>query len=556
MQYAEYDLFSIVMSGKMSRSEIFCVFKQIVCGVDYLHEMGLAHRDLKLDNCVMAEDGCVKIIDFGTATVFRYPDQKPTKAMGIVGSDPYLAPEVLSKQDYDPRLTDVWSVAIIFMCMILRRFPWKIPDPKTDPSYRLYVTSHPELCEGGAAHEMNDSYRNRAQSISEISESDGRGGSQPRHQDSGASSLSSGSGGDSATSASRGRQAAISNMTPLQATESPSNMSSSGSDHSSRSRASTANSATARDGPYTDTAPSSPGGHNLQHGKQGRHPPSTKSTLIDFDSKLVDAVLPSRPPTRDAPERDPMHVRPSARSSPTGTAAPSIADDGQSFSETPLATPTLQQPTTDPTNNIPNHANDIFSQVSHLPPEVAAERVKSMVSSGRASTDSARTFEDPAASSQGKDLASSTPTSVAPAAAPAGGNGGGRGTSRPRADSIASVKTSISRHTVESISSQKTFQTGAADSIFRLLPRETRNCLTRMMTIDPKLRCSFADLLRGGDKGEEDEDEVDTWLAGIVPCVGHNARRKSPNDPDHHTHTLIHSDESLGSMKSAKHKHK
>ncbi|KPV75165.1 uncharacterized protein RHOBADRAFT_36013 [Rhodotorula graminis WP1] len=143
MQYAEFDLFSIVMSGKMSRPEIYCVFKQIVDGVDYLHSMGLAHRDLKLDNCVMTPDNTVKLIDFGTAVVFRYPDQKPTKASGVVGSDPYLAPEVIGKKDYDPRLTDVWSVAIIFCCMVLRRFPWKLPDTKSDASYRLYVSSHP-----------------------------------------------------------------------------------------------------------------------------------------------------------------------------------------------------------------------------------------------------------------------------------------------------------------------------------------------------------------------------------------------------------------------------
>ncbi len=92
MQYAEYDLFSIVMSGKMCRPEVYCVFKQIIAGVDYLHNMGLAHRDLKLDNCVMMGDNTVKIIDFGTAVVLQYPGQKPINARGIVGSDPYLAP--------------------------------------------------------------------------------------------------------------------------------------------------------------------------------------------------------------------------------------------------------------------------------------------------------------------------------------------------------------------------------------------------------------------------------------------------------------------------------
>ena len=73
MEYAPYDLFAIVMTGKMSREEISCCFLQILSGVTYLHSMGLAHRDLKLDNVVVSEQGIMKIIDFGSAHVFRYP---------------------------------------------------------------------------------------------------------------------------------------------------------------------------------------------------------------------------------------------------------------------------------------------------------------------------------------------------------------------------------------------------------------------------------------------------------------------------------------------------
>ncbi|KAL5362367.1 kinase-like domain-containing protein [Aspergillus floccosus] len=141
MEYAPYDLFAIVMTGKMSKDEVACSFKQILSGVAYLHGMGLAHRDLKLDNVVVNEHGIMKLIDFGSAVVFRYPFENDiVPASGIVGSDPYLAPEVYDEKKYDPRPTDIWSLAIIFCCMTLRRFPWKQPRV-SDNSYRLFVST-------------------------------------------------------------------------------------------------------------------------------------------------------------------------------------------------------------------------------------------------------------------------------------------------------------------------------------------------------------------------------------------------------------------------------
>ncbi|KAF1919578.1 kinase-like domain-containing protein [Ampelomyces quisqualis] len=141
MEYAPFDLFAIVMTGKMSREEVSCCTLQILNGVTYLHNMGLAHRDLKLDNVVVNEHGIMKIIDFGSAAVFQYPFEDETVlASGIVGSDPYLAPEVYDLSKYDPQPTDIWSLAIMFCCMTLRRFPWKAPRV-SDNSYKLFVSS-------------------------------------------------------------------------------------------------------------------------------------------------------------------------------------------------------------------------------------------------------------------------------------------------------------------------------------------------------------------------------------------------------------------------------
>nr|CAI6419338.1 AAC_HP1_G0007640.mRNA.1.CDS.1 [Saccharomyces cerevisiae] len=140
LEYCEYDLFSLVMSEKMHYEEICCLFKQLINGVKYLHDIGLSHRDLKLDNCVVTRRGILKLIDFGASSVFHYPlSSQMIEANGIVGSEPYLSPEVFYFNEYDPRALDVWSVGIIFFCMITRRFPWKYPKVK-DVQFKAFCS--------------------------------------------------------------------------------------------------------------------------------------------------------------------------------------------------------------------------------------------------------------------------------------------------------------------------------------------------------------------------------------------------------------------------------
>lgn len=154
MEFGEHDFFELVMSGELSTPQINSAFKQIMDGVAYLHSMGVAHRDIKLDNCVVDGNGVVKLIDFGSAVIFRYPaSPKIHLARGILGSDPYLAPEVFERRPYQPQCADIWSCGIIYCCEYLRRFPWKLPKSE-DASYRKFA-ENPANLDGEHPHQEN-----------------------------------------------------------------------------------------------------------------------------------------------------------------------------------------------------------------------------------------------------------------------------------------------------------------------------------------------------------------------------------------------------------------
>jgi len=60
--------------------------------IGYLHEKGIAHRDLKLENILVEQNGYIKIIDYGLAKMLK-EDQEATS---FCGTPEYLAPEMVA----------------------------------------------------------------------------------------------------------------------------------------------------------------------------------------------------------------------------------------------------------------------------------------------------------------------------------------------------------------------------------------------------------------------------------------------------------------------------
>jgi serine/threonine protein kinase len=97
----------------MSADEAAPLFLQTLEGLRALHDNQILHRDLKPNNLMVRLDGKVKVLDFGIAK--RFGDQRPeqTEVGVVVGTLPYLAPEILAGKRADIR-SDLWSLGAIF----------------------------------------------------------------------------------------------------------------------------------------------------------------------------------------------------------------------------------------------------------------------------------------------------------------------------------------------------------------------------------------------------------------------------------------------------------
>ncbi|SCU87512.1 LADA_0E04434g1_1 [Lachancea dasiensis] len=136
-----YSLLSRTSKNGLHPLEADCFMKQLLRGVQYMHDHGIAHCDLKPENILFGPDGTLKICDFGTSCVFQTAWEKQVHFQsGAVGSEPYVAPEeFIAQKEYDPRLVDCWSCGVIYCTMVLGHYLWKIPLVDKDPVYAAFI---------------------------------------------------------------------------------------------------------------------------------------------------------------------------------------------------------------------------------------------------------------------------------------------------------------------------------------------------------------------------------------------------------------------------------
>jgi len=118
------DMFDYIQKRNFMLSEerVKQLSVQIINAVRYLHDFGIVHRDLKLENVMMSDSSNVahpKIVDFGLAKIIG-PNEKADEPFGTLG---YVAPEVLKKRPYSYSC-DVWSIGCIMYALLSGSLPF------------------------------------------------------------------------------------------------------------------------------------------------------------------------------------------------------------------------------------------------------------------------------------------------------------------------------------------------------------------------------------------------------------------------------------------------
>jgi len=132
------NIFSYIRSNGTGLSEKNCkfLFAKILKVVKTLHDLGICHRDLKLENFVFdGEDFTVKLIDLAFSTVIplnKYGKKKLVK--GGYGTKEYAAPEIYRDDPYNGEKVDIFSLGVILFTLKTCCYGFKSSkyDPRTN----------------------------------------------------------------------------------------------------------------------------------------------------------------------------------------------------------------------------------------------------------------------------------------------------------------------------------------------------------------------------------------------------------------------------------------
>ena len=111
--------------GALTPEQTLDIGEAVLSGLSAAHKAGIVHRDLKPENVLLADDGRIKIGDFGLA---RAASANTATGAALLGTIAYLSPELITRGVADTR-SDIYALGIMMFEMLTGEQPFKGEQP-------------------------------------------------------------------------------------------------------------------------------------------------------------------------------------------------------------------------------------------------------------------------------------------------------------------------------------------------------------------------------------------------------------------------------------------
>lgn len=111
--------------GKLTPEQTIDIMEAVLSGLAAAHKAGIVHRDLKPENVLLADDGRIKIGDFGLA---RAASANTATGQALLGTIAYLSPELVTRGIADAR-SDIYALGIMMYEMLTGEQPFQGEQP-------------------------------------------------------------------------------------------------------------------------------------------------------------------------------------------------------------------------------------------------------------------------------------------------------------------------------------------------------------------------------------------------------------------------------------------
>lgn len=126
MEYVDGStLRDVVKAGQLAPAHALAIVPHLCDALQYAHDKGVIHRDVKPENILLAMDGTVKIADFGLSRILGSESQPDmlTGTHQVMGTPRYMAPEHLEGSRNIDHRADIYSLGVVFYEMLTGELP-------------------------------------------------------------------------------------------------------------------------------------------------------------------------------------------------------------------------------------------------------------------------------------------------------------------------------------------------------------------------------------------------------------------------------------------------